>query len=223
MADPKDFLRKLRNNLNLLREREARYGGEAPLTLVNQVRDHQAAITLTEQAINGEISQAEWWAALQPLLLDNDHWAGVSLAAMLLLAQYEPDQGSALSRQAGPQATALVDQIFDLVLDKVKAVDARTAQRYPDNPSGYDAPLSDALAELLEANQTLTGQLKTLLTQYEAAVKAHQASGPQATMTGSGVIIQGSKLSAGKRGVVGSSAGGNIIMGDHNIIGDESN
>jgi hypothetical protein len=218
MANIKSFLLKLHDNLNFLREREARYGGEAPLALVNQIHDHQQAIALTEQAINGEIGEAEWQAALQPLLLGNDHWAGVSLATMLVLSRYAPDKGGELSQQFGSQATALAAEIFDLVLEKVKAIDARTAQRYPQNPTGYDAPFSDVLAELLEANQILTSQLKALLAQFQETANFDQTTGPQATITGSGVISQHSTLTAGDRGVAGSSTGGSIITGDNNVV-----
>ncbi|MBE7553143.1 MAG: hypothetical protein HS126_18880 [Anaerolineales bacterium] len=69
MADYKAFLTKLTQNLNTLREREAKYGGNAPLELLNQIDDHQKAMVLTEQALNGELGETEWEEALKPLLL----------------------------------------------------------------------------------------------------------------------------------------------------------
>ncbi|MBE7555759.1 MAG: NACHT domain-containing protein [Anaerolineales bacterium] len=69
MTDLKATLRKLQENLNTLREREARYGGHAPLDLLNQIEDHQKAIALTEQAITGELTEAEWRKALRSLLV----------------------------------------------------------------------------------------------------------------------------------------------------------
>ncbi|MBI1878309.1 MAG: hypothetical protein HYR94_08810, partial [Chloroflexi bacterium] len=69
MADIKAFLRKLQDNLNILREREAKYGGNAPLDLLNQIEDHRTAITLTEQAISGELTEDEWRDGLKPLLV----------------------------------------------------------------------------------------------------------------------------------------------------------
>ena len=69
MTDYQAFLTKLHQNLKILREREAKYGGNAPLDLLNQIEDHQKAITLTEQAIAGELSEAEWHEALAPLNL----------------------------------------------------------------------------------------------------------------------------------------------------------
>jgi len=35
------FLHKLHENLNILREREAKYAGNAPLDLLNQIDDHK--------------------------------------------------------------------------------------------------------------------------------------------------------------------------------------
>lgn len=59
MADFKVVLIKLQRNLNTLRERESKYGGNAPLDLLNQIEDHQKAIALTEQTIAGDLSQLE--------------------------------------------------------------------------------------------------------------------------------------------------------------------
>lgn len=69
MTDPKTYRRKLKKNLNTLREREAKYGRDVPLDLLNQIEDHEKAIALTDQVIAGEINQAEWQEALQPLLV----------------------------------------------------------------------------------------------------------------------------------------------------------
>ena len=69
MTEYQSFLLKLNRNLNTLRERESKYGGNAPLELLNQIEDHQKAIALTEQAIRGELSEAEWREALAPLNL----------------------------------------------------------------------------------------------------------------------------------------------------------
>ena len=69
MTDYKEFLRKLNKNLNILTVREAKYAGNAPLDLLNQIEDHEQAIDLTRQAITGKIGEAEWHKALKPLLL----------------------------------------------------------------------------------------------------------------------------------------------------------
>jgi hypothetical protein len=46
VADFKAVLTKLQQNLNILREREAKYGGNAPLELLNQIDYHKSAIVL---------------------------------------------------------------------------------------------------------------------------------------------------------------------------------
>jgi len=224
MIDIPTFLGQLHRNLNLLREREAKYGGHAPLELINQIDDHKKAITLTEQAGNGEIDEAAWLDALPPLLIGRSDWLGINLALQLVLAQYAAEQGAALARRAGPQASARAGEIMAVVLAHVAAVDPRTAQKYPANPTGYQAPLHDVLDEILAADQSLVGQLKTMLEQYQTAVAARsgQSAGLQARLSGSGVISQQSSQTAGERGVVGSSAGGDIITGDGNVPGDAS-
>ncbi len=65
-------LTQLNRNLKILREREAEYCGSAPAELVNQIADHQRAITLTGQAITGELGEADWREALRPLLVEID-------------------------------------------------------------------------------------------------------------------------------------------------------
>ena len=68
MTDIQPILRQLHQNLALLHECEAKYAGNEPLDLLNQLSDHRQAISLTEQASRGEISEADWRKALRPLL-----------------------------------------------------------------------------------------------------------------------------------------------------------
>lgn len=69
MTDPKATLLQLNQNLNLLQEREAKFGDNAPLELLNQISDHQQAIDLTRQVITGELDEMAWHESLKPLLL----------------------------------------------------------------------------------------------------------------------------------------------------------
>lgn len=64
-------LKLLRQNLAALREREAQYGGEAPLALLNEIADVEAAIALTEQALRGELTPTELQAELVRLNIDH--------------------------------------------------------------------------------------------------------------------------------------------------------
>ncbi len=65
----KEQLIELHQNLNILLEREAKYAGNAPLELLNQIEDHHQAIALIEQALTGELTGQELDEALKPLLL----------------------------------------------------------------------------------------------------------------------------------------------------------
>ena len=69
MTDYRTFLLKLNDTLNTLREREAKYAGNPPVDLLNQIADHGQAITITHQALSGELTESEWQAALKPLLV----------------------------------------------------------------------------------------------------------------------------------------------------------
>ncbi len=60
----------LANNLDILQQREAKSGGNAPLDLLNQIIDHKEAIRLTKQVLAGQLSRTEWHQALQPLLVE---------------------------------------------------------------------------------------------------------------------------------------------------------
>jgi hypothetical protein len=59
----------LNQNLNILLEREAKYGGNIPLELLNQIEDHRQAIDLIEQALAGQLSEVDLEEALKSLLL----------------------------------------------------------------------------------------------------------------------------------------------------------
>jgi len=82
MANLKTVLAKLHENLNILRESESKYGGNATLELLNQIEDHQKAIVLTKQAIQGELSEAEWRGKLRPLLVAIDARSGEAASSV---------------------------------------------------------------------------------------------------------------------------------------------
>jgi tetratricopeptide (TPR) repeat protein len=66
----KNQLLKLHKDLDILREREARFGaGQAPLDLLHLIEDHQTAIKLIEQALAGQISEKELAEELKSLNL----------------------------------------------------------------------------------------------------------------------------------------------------------
>ncbi len=211
MTDYNSFLLKLNKNLNILKEREAKHGGDAPLELLNQIEDHQEAIDLTEQAIAGELSETEWHEALEPLLIavqtrTGQAASGVTIGdiggsiehsiiagrdvqqtinnVVLLLGQH----------QGGQIDEAAAKTIADLVLAQVEATNPVIAQGYQKNPAGYELPLSDALAQLLEADRGLVARLDALLEKYEAA-RPETSTGPIHIRQGDqGQVIIGSRI-----------------------------
>lgn len=84
MIDLKAFLAKTQHNLDILQEREARYGGNTPLDLLNQIEDHRAALALTRQALAGQVSQAEWRQELRPLLVAIDARSGDAASGLTM-------------------------------------------------------------------------------------------------------------------------------------------
>ena len=137
---------------------------------------------------------------------------------VLVLGKYALDKGAELGKEVGPQALEKVKEMFGLALERVKRVDARAAQKFPDNPEGYQTPLADALTEAAQADPAFAAQLKDLLAKYEAAAKEHAtATGTsyRATLTGSGAIAQGpGAVAAGAGGVaVGGGVQGDIHLG----------
>jgi formylglycine-generating enzyme required for sulfatase activity len=57
MATLKQLLQRTHQNLLILKEREAKHGGNAPLELLNQISDHEAAVTLIKQALSTELTE----------------------------------------------------------------------------------------------------------------------------------------------------------------------
>lgn len=185
MTELAAFLVKLHQNLNILREREAKYGGNAPLELLNQISDHQEAISLTEQRQRGELSEVEWQHALNPLLVAVQARTGDAVSSVTMgdieggihhsiIAGRDVNQitinvvtllGQSLTDQSQP-LPPVVQTILNLVLAQVSTLDPRSAQKYPDNPSGYQVPLSDALTDLLQADPGLAARLDLLSTQF---------------------------------------------------------
>lgn len=72
VAELKQRLEKLHRHLNILKEREAKFGGDAPLGLLNQIEDHETAIALVEARLAGQVSDEELEERLAPLNLELD-------------------------------------------------------------------------------------------------------------------------------------------------------
>jgi tetratricopeptide (TPR) repeat protein len=130
MSELRVHLSRLRKNLNILREREARYGGNAPIELHNQIADHLTAIALTEQTIRGEFTVIEWREKLKPLLVSlnvfgeffgpkvplqrpprTDYFTGRKAELAQLLKALQPGQVVTLCGPAGIGKTALAAEV----------------------------------------------------------------------------------------------------------------
>lgn len=242
MADYQAFLLKLTDNLNLLREREAKHGVNAPLELINQINDHEQAIRLTEQARRGELSESEWRESLQPLLVavqarTGEAASGVTLGDIGGSIQHSTIAGrdanqitvnvfnllNEAAQQPDQKLAPEVQAIVDLALAQVKAQEPKTVQRYLANPADHQASVREALADLLEADRGLAARLDALLTRYEQTAQERPArpeTSYKATLKGSGAIAQGPGAQAvGKGGVmVGGNVGGSVVTGSQNRI-----
>jgi hypothetical protein len=144
---------------------------------------------------------------------------------VLILGKYALDKGVELGKEVGPKALETAKEMFGMVLQRVKQVDPRTAQKYPENPKGYTAPMTDALSEILQAEPDFAAKLKELLTKYDTAAKEHAtATGKsyQAILTGSGAVAQDGSVAAGAGGVaVGGNVEGGIRLGGRQPDKDE--
>jgi hypothetical protein len=72
MTELNAFLLKLHKNLAIFQEREANFGSNIPLDLINQISNHKEAIALTEQVRCSELSETEWQEGILPLALSSD-------------------------------------------------------------------------------------------------------------------------------------------------------
>lgn len=66
-AELKRLLKNLHRQLNILKEREAKYLDNAPLELLNQIQDHQTAIELVQARLANTISAESFEEQLAPL------------------------------------------------------------------------------------------------------------------------------------------------------------
>jgi hypothetical protein len=151
----------------------------------------------------------------------------VVTSIVIILGKYALDKGAELGKAVGPRALDTAKEMFEMVLDRVRRVDPRTADKFAENPAGYQTPMEHVLHETVEADPDFAVEMKALLKDYERAKEEYvAASGPSydATLEGSGAIAQGEgAVAAGERGVaIGGSGSGTVVTGDGNVIGDHS-
>jgi hypothetical protein len=138
----------------------------------------------------------------------------LTASIVVILGKYALDKGVELGKEVGPKALDTAKEMFQVVLDRVKKVDSRTAEKYPANPEGYQVPMADAVEEATEADAEFKAQLQALLEKYEELAQAHAvATGRtyQATVSGSGGLAQDGSVATGEGGIaIGRDARGGI-------------
>ena len=140
------------------------------------------------------------------------------VSVVTILGKYALDKGVELGKAVGPQALETVRSMFGMVLAKVRKTAPRTAEKFPENPEGYEAPMQDVLQETLEADPDFAAALKRHLETYQEAAKAYAAASGtsyRASLEGEGAIAQG-------EGATAAGKGATVIQGDGNVIGDHS-
>jgi hypothetical protein len=142
----------------------------------------------------------------------------ITSSIVIVLGKYALDKTEELVKEVGPKALETAKEMFQTVLERVKRVDPRTVEKFPENPEGYNAPLTDALNEVMKTDPGFAAQLKALLEQYEKAAQEHAAAtgtSYQATVAGSGVIAQDHSAVAETGGVaVGRDVGGHVVIAE---------
>ncbi|MCB0209662.1 MAG: NACHT domain-containing protein [Anaerolineae bacterium] len=67
--DPTTLLDRLKRSLHSLNERRAKYGIDAPASLILEIEDHEKAVVLTQQLADNKLTETQWRDALHPLLV----------------------------------------------------------------------------------------------------------------------------------------------------------
>jgi len=83
MTNPQIILQRLQKSLNILQERQATYGLNAPPDLIREIEDHQTAIELTRQLAAGRLAEADWRERLHPLRVNIEEHRAAGPASRL--------------------------------------------------------------------------------------------------------------------------------------------
>ena len=136
----KSNLKRLHQNLDTLREREAKYGGDAPIALLNEIADTRTAISLTEQALRGQLALAELGAKLAKLNIDHTRMESTPMElSPPPLSTYQVQRLRAIERQI-QQRLELLREYEDLLAVED---DPRRKRRYRQEIEREKAALED--------------------------------------------------------------------------------
>lgn len=174
MADLQAMLLRLQENLNALEERRAGYGDQTPVELLNQIKDHHQAITLTRQIQTGHLTEAEWRAALRPLNIDHTLIEGGFFQKILQAISLAPEQqGELRNRQLMLRRVhefwirgVLESSLHQEVLIELALEERKEAVEYPwetvIQPAGRSTHLLPAGTNILDVFDETGGSLLIL-------------------------------------------------------------
>ena len=165
MDDLKSQLVKLNKNLNTLREREAKYAGNAPLELLNQIDDHLTAIQLVEQAINGQLTREELEKELAPLNIVAGDITGGGIA-MGLGARVIINQAQSVVEEARQQDTyekTLLAEAVVRIASTLQDVVLPFADRTGDSSDTGKTPTIMMKGSLIQGGKLARSPYKALL------------------------------------------------------------
>ena len=138
-------------------------------------------------------------------------------AVVTLLGKYVVDKGASLLKEAGQAAVDAAAKLFEKVMGKLKAdpAEAKTAERFEQNPEAMKAAVEIAVDEKAKAEPDFAAELKKLVEEFEQAKSAAVSQ----MVAGSGAAASDHSVAAGAGGVafqVGGSVSGGIVIGKDN-------
>ncbi|MFN8596419.1 MAG: hypothetical protein U0559_09585 [Anaerolineae bacterium] len=134
----------------------------------------------------------------------------LTTAVTTLLGKYAIDKGATLIKEAGQAAANVAAKLFEKVLTRLKAdpAEAKNADRFEQNPTGYAAPIADAVDEKLKSDPNFAAEIRHLLEEFEGARIIH---GDVIDQSGSGAIATNGGVAAGAGGAAASGGGIAIV------------
>jgi len=124
----------------------------------------------------------------------------ITTIAVEVLGKFVLDNGATLLKEAGRAAVGVASQLYELIMTHLQAdpTDAKNAERFEQNPEGYQVPVGDAIAERLRADPNFSNQLSLLIEKYREAANTFTESNLEVD---SGAIATQGGVAAGAGGV----------------------
>ncbi|MEI2613433.1 MAG: hypothetical protein V9G20_32750 [Candidatus Promineifilaceae bacterium] len=145
--------------------------------------------------------------------------------AVVIASQTHIKTALALNQEIGSQAVTITQNMWAVILDILHrdATGQVIATPFQADPDTYQKPVIKLVREATLRDDNVAVQLQELVARYEKAVQAQSAlSRPtyQATVQGSGVVVQGTgnKAVASRGVMVEGNVGGSIITGSGNTF-----